>query len=127
LWKLPKTKGMAGDMIVDLEVVQEVGADLEAGLIHEEEDFRESLQLEMISATIVDSTATGQVPVLMGIGGTGVIGVEGTDICGEIVQGLCLLVAQNRGGQGLVIVAHLPLFLEGVLGPDRDLQNKPAL
>jgi len=108
LWKLLKTKGMAGDMTVDLEVVQEVGADLEAGLIHHEEDFRESLQLEMISATIADSTATGQVPVLMEIGGTGVTGVEGTGICGEIVQARCLVVAQNRVGQGLGIVAHLP-------------------
>jgi len=122
LWRLLKTKGMAGDMTVDLEV----GADLEAGLTHQEEDFRESLHLEMISATIVDSMATGQVPVLMGIGETGVTGVEGMGTCGEIVQALCLLVAQNRGGQGVGIVAHLPLFLEGVLGPDRDLQNKPT-
>jgi len=124
LWKLLETLGMVVDMTVDLEVVQEVDADLEAGLIHQEEDFRESLHLEMISATTVDSTATGQVPVLMEIGVTDVTGVVGTGICGENVQACCLVVTQNRVGQGVAIVT-LPIFL-GVLGPDRDLQNKHA-
>jgi len=126
LWKLLETAGVVADMTVDLEVVQEVVADLEADLIHQGEDFSDSLQLGTISATTVGSTATGQAPVQMEIGVTGATGVEGTDICDEIVQARCLGVIQNRVGQGVVIFAHRALILEGVLGPGPDLQTDPA-
>jgi len=76
-WKLLETVAVT---TVDLEVVHEVVVDLEADHTHHEEDIDESRQLATISATIVESTAIGQIHVRMEIGVTGAIGVEGTGI-----------------------------------------------
>jgi len=77
LWKLLEI----GDVsTVDLEVVHEVVVDLEADHTHHEGDIDENRQLATISATIVGSTAIGQIRVQMEIGVTGATGVEGTGI-----------------------------------------------
>jgi len=78
LLKLLETVGAV--TTVDLEVVHEVVVDLEADHTHHEEDIDENRQLATISATIVGSTAIGQIRVQMEIGVTGATGVEGTGI-----------------------------------------------